>query len=138
MFGKKNSDRSTSSRSGSETMLGTGLKAQGTLSSASNIYIDGEFSGEIDCKATVVINRGACVSADICASILVVHGEVAGDLNVKERLEIGATGKITGNVRAGSARVAEGGTLDGNCSIVPERAATAEKVTETKIKAVAE
>ncbi len=123
MFAKKSSVKG-SQRRPSETMLGAGAKFEGVLESPANIYIDCAFRGEISCAATVVVNLGALVEATIKADCVVVHGYVAGSVHASERIQVGATGKIKGDVKSASVRVAQGGVLDGNCHITAPDGAT--------------
>lgn len=122
MFTKKNSAKESSStesqRPPTETVIGAGAKFEGVFESPANVYIDGEFEGELSCTRTVVINRGAVVKASIVANTAIVHGYVVGPVHASERIQVGKTGKIVGDVKSGAVRVAEGGVLDGNCNII--------------------
>lgn len=141
MFGSKKSTAPTSGNGkaqpmGTDTIVGAGTLIKGELDTPHAVFIEGEFKGKIRSGNTVVLNDSSSVHADVEAQNLVVHGEVVGNVLVHERLDIGASGKIKGDVKAGSARVAEGGVLDGTCVIVPEGERPAQKFTlaDTKKK----
>lgn len=132
MFGSKKSKAANgngkTSQVGTDTIVGKGTCIKGDLDTPHAVFVEGEFRGNIRSADTVVLNDNSKVHADIEAQNLVVHGEVVGTVLVHERLDIGTSGRIKGDVKAGSARVAEGGVLDGTCVIVPE----GEKATNLK------
>ena len=89
----------------------------------------------IQSDATVVLNDKARVEAEVSARCVVVHGQVVGNVTASDRIEVGATGRIKGEVKAGSARVTEGGVLDGRCAIVPPGERTPEARPTKPLKA---
>lgn len=101
-----------------DTVLGADSQGEGTLQTKHDIYIAGDFRGSIKSEGTVVLNGGAKLEADVTGRIVIIHGHVIGNVTAVERLEVGATGRIKGDVRAGAARVTEGGQLEGSCIIV--------------------
>jgi len=48
-----------------------------------------------------------------CIDIAEIHGRFDGDLTVRDRLMVYATGKVTGKVRYGKLVVEEGGQMSG-------------------------
>jgi cytoskeletal protein CcmA (bactofilin family) len=103
-----------------DTVIGGAASLEGSITILGDLLIQGTFRGDITCMGNVIVNRGAEVEADIETQCLVVYGAIKGAILVHKRLDIGTTGQIEGDVRAGSARIAEGGVLDGTCAIVPE------------------
>ncbi|MGD8923929.1 MAG: polymer-forming cytoskeletal protein, partial [Syntrophobacterales bacterium] len=57
--------------------------------------------------------RQGKVEADIYADSVVVGGQIVGNINARSRLEITATGRVTGDIEATTITVAEGGMVDG-------------------------
>ena len=60
---------------------------------------------------------GAHWQGDGVARNAVIAGRVTGDLVVTEKLEIGKTAVVRGNVRAKSLAIAHGAVVDGELSI---------------------
>ncbi len=117
---KSNGDKIVRANAALETIIGQGARFEGSIDTDNDVLIDGEFKGKIKSAATIIINDGAKVSAEIEADFVVVHGTIDGVITVHKRIDIGSTGRITGEVRAASARVSEGGVIDGVCHIIPD------------------
>ncbi len=99
------------------TIIGTNTTFHGKISGNESVCIDGAFEGEIDTQGNVYINKNAQVKAQIVAFYVVVHGSVHGDIWAQERLDVGETGKIRGNIKTKQFIVASGGLLNGNCTM---------------------
>jgi cytoskeletal protein CcmA (bactofilin family) len=95
--------------------LGKGTEFDGKLLLKGSVRVDGVFKGEILGTGTLIIGEGANIEADITIDNLVIFGEVKGNLEIRERVEICSTGKLFGNLRAPSFVVQEGATFDGDC-----------------------
>lgn len=80
----------------------------------------GVFSGDIDCGGTLLVGRGADVTATIRAVNLTIAGSVRGNLTVLGRLTIGSSGRLDGDARVGALVVEEGGVHHGSTRVYPE------------------
>ncbi|HNQ02774.1 MAG TPA: polymer-forming cytoskeletal protein, partial [Syntrophales bacterium] len=67
--------------------------------------------------------QGGRIEGDIQVDSLMVGGDVLGTVEVRERTEIDATGKLFGNVKTGVFVVHEGGLFEGNCQMTKGGAA---------------
>lgn len=106
--------------SGGEDMkafLGKGAEFNGKLVLNGLVRIDGEFKGEVLGSGTLIIGEGAYIEADIAVDNLVISGEVRGDLDIKKRVEISPTGKLSGNIKTAVLEVKEGAIIDGACQM---------------------
>jgi len=109
--------------------LGKGTEFSGKLFLKGSVRIDGAFKGEILGAGTLIIGEGANIEADITVDNLLIFGEVKGNLEIRERVEICSTGKLFGNLRAPCFVVQEGATFDGDCRMGsrPEESPTEEE-----------
>ncbi|QHW30841.1 polymer-forming cytoskeletal protein [Paenibacillus rhizovicinus] len=98
-----------------ETSIGQGTHVEGKLASDGSIRIEGEFRGDIECKSDVIVGEYGVARAGIIANDLTVSGKVYGDVNVKGRLTITASGQLHGNVLAHTILIQDGGIYNGNC-----------------------
>ncbi|MDE3074131.1 MAG: polymer-forming cytoskeletal protein [Chloroflexota bacterium] len=92
--------------------LNSGTYFKGLLRSERSIGIDGRFEGEIQSEADIVIGREAEVKANIKANNVIVSGRVSGHISCGT-LEIQSTGKVIGNIAAGSLLIAMGAMFRG-------------------------
>jgi cytoskeletal protein CcmA (bactofilin family) len=80
----------------------------------------GEFSGEIECGGSLLIGRGADVTATIRGNHVTVAGLVRGNIMALGRLKIDSTGRLEGDARVGALIVEEGGVHHGVIRVHPE------------------
>lgn len=85
----------------------------GNFRSDSDLLIEGNFEGEIDCKGTVIVAEGASISATVRSRNAVVAGSANGDITCDERLTIQATGELRGKAQAATLIVEEGAFFEG-------------------------
>lgn len=100
-----------------DTIVGRGVRVEGTLQTSGDIQINGEFKGKLITEKDVVIGEHAVVDADINGQNVYVSGEVKGDINAFEKIEILETGKVDGNVTAGALSIESGGILKGTSTM---------------------
>jgi len=137
MFNKKTNTSGAPADAVRDTVIGAATKGEGTLETAHDVFVAGQFKGVIKSQGTVVVNNTAKVDADVTGKCVVVHGEVTGNVMAHERLEVGATGRIKGDVHAGAARVTEGGQLEGTCVILSGQGKEAAMKTAAKVSGAA-
>jgi cytoskeletal protein CcmA (bactofilin family) len=61
----------------------------------------------------LTIGPHANIQAEISAKSIVIMGAVTGDVTAKERIEIGATGSVTGDLESPRLAIADGGRVNG-------------------------
>jgi cytoskeletal protein CcmA (bactofilin family) len=103
-----------------DTILSGDIDFSGTLNFNKPFLIRGKVSGIIDARGLLVIDESALVEANISASRVIIRGTVKGDINATEKVEITATGKLTGNVTTPEGRffMETGCTFNGSCAMV--------------------
>lgn len=100
-----------------ESLIGHMVKVDGTMKSQGSITIDGEFKGVLEVGNKLTIGKDASVEAQIKAKDAFIAGSVIGDMEVSERLELSASSKINGNIKAGMIVMEAGAILNGNCQM---------------------
>jgi cytoskeletal protein CcmA (bactofilin family) len=96
-----------------KAFLGKGAEFTGKLIFSGTVRIDGNFNGEIFGGGTLVVGEGAHVEADINVESVLISGDVRGQIEVKERIEIYPPGKILGNVTTPIFVIKEGAVFEG-------------------------
>jgi cytoskeletal protein CcmA (bactofilin family) len=80
----------------------------------------GEFSGEIECAGTLVVGKGAEVTATIRGNDVTIAGLVRGNITALGKLRIASSGRLEGDARVGALVVQEGGVHHGIIRVHPE------------------
>ena len=96
------------------TIIGAGMTIKGEIKGEGAVVMLGSFEGEIALEGTLHVGPDARVDANITATAIVVAGTVRGNLSANMRVEILATGSLTGSVRSGSFTAADGAIVKGD------------------------
>jgi cytoskeletal protein CcmA (bactofilin family) len=80
----------------------------------------GEFAGEIECAGTLVIGKGAQVTATIRGNDVTIAGLVRGNIVALGKLRIASSGRLEGDARVLALVVQEGGVHHGVIRVHPE------------------
>lgn len=100
-----------------KAFLGKGAEFTGKLVFKGNVRIDGDFQGEIFGEGSVDVGEGAVVKANISVHRVYIGGEVQGNVDVKDKLNIHSTGKLFGDVRTPVFIMEEGALFDGKSNM---------------------
>ncbi|MBI5671238.1 MAG: polymer-forming cytoskeletal protein [Chloroflexi bacterium] len=121
---------------GFETVLGANSTVEGTLSSSSNVRLDGTFKGTLEITGNILVGETAKIEADINAKNISVAGAVRGNISGK-KVQLLRTGRVWGDIRAAALTTEEGAFIDGKITMVShEAAAPAESPVEAETTAV--
>lgn len=100
-----------------ETTIGVNTRFVGTLTSDSNIRIDGSVEGDIEVLGSLIVGETGRVIATIKAQNVHVSGAVKGEITAVERLEISPTGKVWGDITTSTLNIEPGGLFRGQSSM---------------------
>jgi len=88
---------------------------RGDLSFKGSFRIDGQFKGKINSDSILIIGENGKVEADIKIGLIVIEGEVKGNVQASEKVEVHSNGKIIGTLISPKLAVEEGAYLEANC-----------------------
>jgi cytoskeletal protein CcmA (bactofilin family) len=95
-------------------VLGANTTIKGEILGDEDVVIEGTVEGQIRIGRELRIGQGGKVRATVSAQSVVVSGEMQGDCEAHTRVEIQATGRLIGNIRAPKIVIAEGAVFRGN------------------------
>ena len=99
------------------TILGPDSKFKGDLSFDSAAKVLGRFEGTIKSKGKIFIADGSNCHASVSAKEVAIEGQIEGNVEAAERIEIKPSGKITGDIVASRMTMADGATIEGHVRI---------------------
>ncbi len=102
----------------SETVLGPTCVVKGMLQGDGTIRVEGIFEGAMEISGHLIIGENARVRAEVRATNVSVAGMIVGKIHATGRVEILSTGKVWGEIQAGSLVIDEGGYFRGQ-SVMP-------------------
>jgi cytoskeletal protein CcmA (bactofilin family) len=97
-----------------------GTFVEGTVSSESDIRIDGSIKGTLTCKAKVILGPTGIIEGEIKCVNAVIEGKFQGTLYVEELLQIRETAEVTGDVYTNKLNVQPGANFNGAVKMVSE------------------
>jgi cytoskeletal protein CcmA (bactofilin family) len=92
----------------------------------------GTVRGGIESSQYVHIEENAHVEADISAEEVVIAGEYSGKLTCRQRVEIRATGRVTGQIDTQKLLLHEGGYFDGEMHMQKQTGSTTTPAARTE------
>ena len=95
------------------TLLGRGSEFEGKLTFEGTVRIDGKLSGEIFSEDVLVVGEGAQVSAEIDVGVIIVEGNVNGNIRAKRAVELHAPARVRGNIETPSLYIDKGVIFEG-------------------------
>jgi cytoskeletal protein CcmA (bactofilin family) len=98
MWGKKGKkgdrEMQTLDRGEVNAFLGGETSFEGKLNYSGAVRIDGRFKGEIYSEDLLVIGETAKIEGEIHVGTAIVQGEIVGNINAKEKVELHHPGKV--------------------------------------------
>lgn len=101
------------SRNADESLIAREDTFEGQIRTARGVRVLGTVRGNIESSQYVHIEENAQVEADITAEEVVIAGEYTGKLNCRQRVEIRASGRVSGQIETAKLLLHEGGYFDG-------------------------
>jgi cytoskeletal protein CcmA (bactofilin family) len=122
MLWRKSSKRPTKG-SDLTAFIDEGSEIEGKYSFTGTVMINGRFRGEIVSSDSLIIGEKGVVNASVRAGIVLINGEVVGNVCATERVELRGTARVCGDVEAPVVVVEEGVLFDGHCKMTKARSA---------------
>ena len=94
--------------------VGPGVRIEGKLISSEDLVIDGRVDGSIDVSDHhLSIGPEGTVTANLSALRITISGAVTGNVKARERIDLHATGSVTGDINAPRCVIADGAYVAG-------------------------
>ncbi len=97
-----------------ESVIAANLSIEGKIEGTGNVRIAGRFKGDVRIDGNFNIEPGAHLTGQVLAAIVVVGGELQGNIESAKRVDVLEGGVIVGDVKAGSITVAAGSRMRGH------------------------
>lgn len=97
-----------------ESTIGEHTTVDGTFKSENSIRIRGSVQGEIESRRSILVDEEANVNAKVTAETVTVAGQVNGQIHCSGRVEIRPSGRVIGEINAGTLIMQEGAFFEGN------------------------
>jgi cytoskeletal protein CcmA (bactofilin family) len=99
---------------GGESVIAANLTIEGKIEGSGNVRMAGRFKGDVRIDGNFNIEPGAHLTGQVLAAVVVVGGELQGNIESAKRVDVLEGGVIVGDVKAGSITVAAGSRMRGH------------------------
>jgi cytoskeletal protein CcmA (bactofilin family) len=102
--------------------VGHGTTLTGETSFQAMLRVDGHLVGSITSDSgTLIVGTNGQVDANVSVSVATINGSVNGDINATERIQLGRTAKVIGNIQTPRLIIEDGAVLEGGCTMLKAR-----------------
>ena len=114
--------------------IGPSMEIRGELRGNEDLTIDGLVEGKIYLNGhRLTVARNGKIRAEVRdAACLVVHGEMVGNVQTSDRVEVASTGSMLGDIRAPRVVLADGARFKGSIDMSPDPAAVKPQAREMR------
>jgi len=104
--------------------VGGGTVVTGEANFKAMMRVDGHLSGRVSSTSgTLIVGSNGKVDANIEVAVAQIHGTVNGDIIASQRLELGRSAKVNGNIQTPSLVIEQGAVFEGSCKMLQMSAA---------------
>jgi cytoskeletal protein CcmA (bactofilin family) len=122
MFG-----RESRSNARIDTLVGKSAKVAGDVEFTGGLHLDGRVAGNVradnDPAATLSVSETGAIDGNVEVPNVVLNGAVRGDILARDRVVLGATARVQGNVHYGVIEMTLGAEIKGKLVPLPTSAA---------------
>lgn len=101
-----------------ETLIGTAMEIQGDLIFSGGLHVDGRIVGNViaeeHSQSMLVLSDRGQIEGEVRVPLVVINGQVTGDVYASERVELSSQGQVNGNVYYNLLEMAMGAEVNGN------------------------
>ena len=98
-----------------------GSEIEGKYTFSGTVMLNGRFRGEIVSNDSLIVGEKGVVNASIRAGIVLISGEVVGNVMASERVELRGSARVYGDVEAPVVVIEEGVLFEGHCRMTKAR-----------------
>ncbi len=97
-----------------ESIIAAEITIEGKITGSGDVRIAGRFKGDVQVDGNFRIDAGARLEGQVRAGVVVVGGELQGNIEAAKQVDVLSTGVIVGDVKAASITVAAGSRMRGH------------------------
>ncbi|NQU10423.1 polymer-forming cytoskeletal protein [bacterium] len=102
-----------------QSLISADVEIKGTIRSGGSVRVDGKLDGELHCTSDAVIGKDAKIKGNLNVNAISVEGTVTGNITAKDRIELKASARVTGDIKAKRLTVEDGVTFVGRSEVNP-------------------
>jgi len=113
--------------------VGNGTVLTGETNFQAMLRVDGHLTGKVGSESgTLIIGSTGKVDANITVAAAMINGTVNGDIIAFEKVELGRTARVVGNIQAPRLVIEDGAIFEGSCNMLKSKEAFDKKAFDKK------
>ena len=113
-----------------DTLIGKGVRVEGDIDFLGGMHLDGAIAGNVRSNAapgsTLSVSETGSIEGSVEVPTVILQGQVRGDIHAAERVVLGATARVEGDVYYGVIEMTLGAQIMGKLvRLAPTAGATA-------------
>lgn len=105
------------------TYISPGIRVKGTITSAEDLYIDGDVQGYLSVPShRLIVGERAYITAETVAGQVVIYGAVQGGLLAHDRIEIKKHASVAGDLATAQIVIEDGANFKGAIDVTTAKA----------------
>jgi len=111
--------------------VGHGTTLTGETNFHAMLRVDGHLLGTVTSEnGTLIVGTNGQVDANVAVSAAMINGSVNGDILATEKIQLGRTAKVIGNIQTPRLIIEDGAIFEGSCSMLKAQEALEQAATE--------
>ena len=105
--------RRTAPREAKESIIAADITITGKIDGTGHVRIAGRFEGDVHIQGDLTLDAGAKLTGGVRANAVNLGGEIEGNIESAQSVELLSTGVLNGDLKAGTLTVASGSRMRG-------------------------
>jgi cytoskeletal protein CcmA (bactofilin family) len=102
--------------------VGHGTSLTGDTTFQMMLRVDGHLTGTVSSDGgTLIVGNNGQLDANVSVGVANINGTVNGDVSSTEKVHVGRTGKVVGNITTPKLVIEEGAVFEGGCTMLKAR-----------------
>lgn len=103
----------------SQSVIASEVEIVGTIKTSGSIQINGKLDGDLHCDGDATIGKDAKIKGNLTANTVVLAGSITGNVTAKDRIQMQASARVHGDIKAKRLSVEDGVTFVGHSEVNP-------------------
>mgnify|MGYP000748943187 CR=1 FL=1 len=102
-----------------KSIIAEDVEITGSIKSSTPLHIEGKLNGDLTCTNSVTVGQSSSIRGNLSVDSVVVMGQITGNITAKDKIELKATARLTGDIKARRLSVEDGVTFIGKSEVNP-------------------
>lgn len=108
-----------------QSVITSEVEIKGVIKSAGSVRMDGKLDGDLASQGDSILGKTATMKGNISGNNVVIEGTINGTIAARDKIEMKAAARITGDIKSKRLSVEDGVTFIGKAEVNPGGGAAA-------------